>query len=390
MINTSDFRTQTITLERTNPKVENYWPIALDIGYSAVKGMSPNSVYCFPSYAKRVPSESIFVGAPSHNDIQYRDLETNEVWAVGAFAQDMIVSDDTNDSLAGLFGRNRYFSPIFKVISRVGLALGMFSNAFGNPQKDNLVIQTGLPPKYLKSDEDLLKEALAGEHTFEIKVGSRPWVKFDFTLPEENIRVTAQPMGTLLSIATDNEGRLVPEAQDYFSSGVFIFDPGFGTLDIFDIRAKRINSFDTNTELGMKRVLQETANDIFNKYKVEIALPAMQKFLQEGNVTVFNRKERTTKREPFAEILEAASKRVCIEALESISPAYNYFKDHKYFVITGGTSAAWKDTIIDYFKGMETLQVVEGNKNDTLPYIFSNCRGYYMYLYSILRKLVQK
>ncbi len=390
MINTSNFKTKTVSLERKNVMVEDTWGIALDIGYSAVKGISPNSVYSFPSYAKKVVNDSITFGTPAATDIQYKDSVTGEMWAVGGFAQDMIVTDDSNDSIAGLYGRNRYFSPMFKVITRVGLALGMIANDYGNPAGKNLVLQTGLPPAYLKSDTELLKEAISGEHKFEIKVGTRAWKSFDFTLPEENIRVMAQPMGTLLSIATDNAGKLVPDAKKYFSSRMLIFDPGFGTLDVFNISNRLIESYETFDNLGMKRVLQETSEGIFDKYKVEITIPAMQKFLQDGNVTTFNRKERTTKREPFGDILEECSKKVCLEALDQVGTIYNNLIDHQYLVITGGTSAAWKEIISEYYGGMETLTIIEGNQNDNLPYIFSNVRGYYMYQYSKLKKMEAK
>lgn len=382
MINTANFKTKTIFLERKNASVNNIWGIALDIGYSAVKGFSPNSVYCFPSYAKKINSDSIAFGSPSQSDILYRDSVTGEEWAVGAFAQDMIVSDDSNDSIAGLYGRNRYFSPMFKVIARVGLAIGMMTNSFGSPEGKNLVLQTGLPPAYMKSDSPLLKEALSGDHNFEVKVGGRAWKKFSFSLPEDNIRIMPQPMGTLLSISTNNAGQLVPDAKKYFASGMLIFDPGFGTLDVFNIRNRSIISYETFDNLGMKRVLKETADGIFDKYKVEITIPAMQKYLQDGNVTTFNRKERKTKHEPFGDILEEASKKVCMEAIEQVSTIYNNLIDHQYLVITGGTGAAWKNDIKEYFAGMETLEIIDGNQNDNLPFIFSNVRGYYMYQYS--------
>ncbi len=386
MINTSNFKTKTISLERKNVMVDGAWGIALDIGYSAVKGISPNAVYSFPSYARKITNDSIAFGTPAQTDIQYKDSLTGEVWSVGASAQDMIVTDDANDSIAGLYGRNRYFSPMFKVIARVGLALGMMQNDYGNPAGKTLALQTGLPPAYLKSDTELIKEALSGEHNFEVKVGTRAWKQFSFTLPEENIRVMAQPMGTLLSIATDNSGRLVPDAKKYFASGMLIFDPGFGTLDIFNIRNRFIESYETFDNLGMKRVLQETVDGIFDKYKVDITIPAMQKYLQDGNVTTFNRKERKTKHEPFGDILEEASKKVCLEALGQLCTIYNDLIDHQYLVITGGTGAAWKDTIKEYFGEMETLTIIDGNQNDNLPYIFSNVRGYYMYQYSKLKK----
>ena len=85
-------------LERQNASAEQSWGIALDIGYSAVKGFSPNAVYCFPSYARKITSEMLTLGAPSPEEIRYRDNTTGEIWSVGASAQEMIISDDTEPS----------------------------------------------------------------------------------------------------------------------------------------------------------------------------------------------------------------------------------------------------------------------------------------------------
>ena len=45
----------------------------------------------------------------------------------------------------------------------------------------------------------------------------------------------------------------------------------------------------------------------------------------------------------------------------------------------GGTADAWKDMIREELKEMETLEIIDGNCNDNLPYIFANVRGYYLY-----------
>ena len=387
MVKTSNFKTKTLMLERQNAAAEQSWGIALDIGYSAVKGFSPNAVYCFPSYARKITSEMLTLGAPSPEEIRYRDNATGEIWSVGASAQEMIISDESKDSINALYGRNRYFSPMFTVIARVGLALGMRSNDYGSPTGKNLVVQTGLPPAYLKSDTDLLKEALSGEHEFSIKIGGSDWLDFKFILPQENIRVMAQPMGTLLSISTDNTGKFIPEAKKYFSSSMLIFDPGFGTLDIFNIRNRLIESYETFDDLGMKRVIKETSDEIFNKYKTEIPIPAMQKYLGTGEITIKDRKLRKTTKQPFDDILDECNKKVCEEALARTEDIFNCLFDHDYLVVTGGTGAAWNEIIKDHFSEMETLTIIPGNQNDTLPYTFSNVRGYYMYLLSKLRQI---
>lgn len=386
MINTNDFKTKTIFRERENIAVDGVWSVALDIGYSAVKGFSNNSIYCFPSYARKITSAMLGFGSANPNDIQYKDNETGEIWSVGEAAQNMITSDETRDSNESLYGRNRYYSDMFKVIARVGLGVGMLKNNFGSPEGKTLVVQTGLPPAYLKSDTYMLQDVLSGLHDFSIKIGNNPWVSLCFDLPIENVSVMAQPMGTLLSISTDNEGKPIKDAAKYFKSNMLIFDPGFGTLDIFNIKNRLIESTETFDHLGMKRVLTETANTIFKRYHQEIKVPAMQKCLATGTVTCFDRKERRTTLVAFDDILDDCNKKVCYEALTKIDSIYNNLFDYDYLVVTGGTGAAWSDIITDYYKNMSNITIIKGNQNDDLPYIFSNVRGYYMYLISRLKK----
>lgn len=391
MINTADFKTKTIFEERPNGSVEGMWGVALDIGYSSVKGFSPTLSYCFPSYARKINENMLAFGNPDKHEILYKDNDTGELWRVGSSAIDIIASDESRDSVASLYGRNRYFSPMFIVIARTGLGIGMMDNRYGSPNGKNLVVQTGLPPAYMKSDTPLIKEVLSGRHNFSVKIGKRAWQTFEFELPEDNIYVMPQPMGTLLSIATNREGYQVSEANNYFNSNMLILDPGFGTLDVFNIKNRLIDSYETFDDLGMKRVLQETVEEIFEKYHVEISVPAMQKYLGRGTITVTNRKERKTSEVLFGDILERANKKVCLEALQKIENIYNNLFDHKYLVITGGAGAAWDGIIRDQYLNMETLRIISGNQNDnTLPCIFSNVRGYYIYLLGKLTKMAMR
>ena len=298
----------------------------------------------------------------------------------------MIVSGEARDSIMELYGRNRYFSEIFKVITRVGMGIGMLNDEYGYSSRKKIMLQTGLPPAYLRSDTALLKDALSGLHKFSIKFGNQEWVSFNFVLPMENIFVMPQPMGTLLSVSTDNKGKQIQDAVKYFKSSVLIFDPGFGTLDVFNMRNSLIESTETFDNLGMKRVLEETINLILAKYQQEISIPEMQKYLLTGQIKCHNRKNRSTSMVSFADLLSDANKKTCYEALSKIDNIYNGLYDHDYLIITGGTGAAWNEIIRDYYKDMKTLKIVSGNQNDNLPYIFSNVRGYYLYLVNKLKK----
>ena len=104
-----------------NPMV-SHWVIAVDIGFSGVKGMSPNKRFCFPSYVKQIESNLMSV---DEEDIYYRDEEG--LYMIGTKAQDLVRADDTNDT-GSTFDRNRYFTKEFIILARTAVAIGLMSN----------------------------------------------------------------------------------------------------------------------------------------------------------------------------------------------------------------------------------------------------------------------
>ena len=381
MINTNDFKTKTIFQPRQNPSVNGYWGIALDVGFSSVKTFSPNQVACFPSYARKLPRGQKFLGEADNRNILYRD-ENGDVWLVGMYAQNMIHEDDSDSLSEGLFVKNRFSSPMFKVIARVGLALGMLTNQYGGPQGKNLAVQTGLPPKHLEEYAPEIKEVLAGDHEYEIKIGNRNWEKVKYSLPLPNIRVMEQPMGSLIAVSTDKNGNPVPNAKKKNLNGnVMVLDPGFGTTDIFNISERQVTC-DTWDDLSMNAVLQDVCNTLHDDpgYKVKMTVPAIQKCLEKGTVRIIDKKLRKAYDKSFATILAESSQRICDGMLAKLDETYKGMWYHDYLIVTGGLGAAWFDQIKEYYKGIETLKVISGMENDNLDGIFSNVRGYYFNL----------
>lgn len=370
------------------PVPSKYWTIGLDIGYSGVKVFSGNTAVCFPSYAIQNNSETrINLGqAEDERSIRYHDSEGD--WEVGAIAQNMISVTDTSAGSMAIYGRSRYFSPMFKVIARVGIAAGIRQNRFGDPDGKQIKIQTGLPPKYLKSDTADLKAALTGVHEFSVKFGNSKWENYKIEIKPEDIGVIDQPEGTIFSVSTDSSMRLLPDAKSYFSGRTLVADPGFGTLDLFPMIQGSVNrdNCQTFTEFGMKQILKQTADEIFDRYNFEISIPAMQQYLESG--MVIKKDGRKLSKVSFDDILENASKDVCNKAIEKIMEIYNPPLEFDNMIITGGTGAAWSSYIrnSEYFKECDTVKIVSGNQGDqSLPYIFSNARGYYILAFSQYR-----
>lgn len=395
MIHTNNFRTKSVSYDTKNVSVDGCWPIAIDIGYSSVKGFSPNSIYSFPSYAKNMGRNPELYGEMTADEILYRNDETGEVWRVGRSAQMMISDRDTGDAQAELFGRDRYFSDLFEVLINTGLALALIDNDVRRYNGETIYVETGLPPAYLDEDKGYLIDAISGSHKFSIKTAkTKRYINMNFDIQPENVNVMSQPNGTLMSVAMDNDGRTIPEAKKYFQSNIVIFDAGFGTLDFFDIKNRAVGSMEkTFDELGMKEVLLRTGEKIKAKYGMVIRPSAMQKCLEEGVIMIRKRtRDRVSSNTvPFGDLLEEASNEVCTEAIDKMMNIYSGLFDYDYLILTGGTSAAWEEQIKDYYRDMERLIVMSGNINcPDLDLIFTNVRGYYMYLINSLRRAKRK
>ena len=109
-MDTKIFRTKQETLIVENPKAKKF-VIGLDVGYSGTKVYTESKIFCFPSYVKKLGNDMLSVS--SANDILYKDLNSGDMYMVGYAAQDMIASDNTNDTDGEMYSRKRYSNPNF-------------------------------------------------------------------------------------------------------------------------------------------------------------------------------------------------------------------------------------------------------------------------------------
>lgn len=388
MINVKDFRTPSFIMDAENDIngiPEGIWPMAIDYGFSSTDGYVPNSIFCIPTYAKKINSEGLMEEFCSDTDI-YLKNETG-LWAVGKLAQEMSTNSDISETAGILCGRNRYNSPMFKAITLVGLALGLKERGNRTPEGKSIVLQTGLPPLYLKEDAGKIKKVLAGSHEFDLKIGKNPWKHYKFELLAENIYVIPQPLGSLYSAICSKDGSFIPDAEKILSSISLIIDGGFGTLDVAKIKNKTIDFEDmyTDENFGMKVVLQRTIDKIFKKSQTYYQLSAFQKCLEDGYYTSFDEDTMETSIEPFDDMLESSSSEVCEEMLTKLKQMNNGFRDIANIILTGGTCAAWEEYIKKFFEKKEDTNVICSNENEPLPMLLSNVRGYYFYLLAKLR-----
>ena len=360
---------------------KNFWIIAVDIGFSSVKGLAPNKRFCFPSYVKKMNSSLMSI---DEEDIYYRDKDGT--YLIGTKAQDLVRADDTNDTDSS-FDRNRYFTKEFVILARTAVAIGLMNNEErGNQGQLRPFVQTGLPAAYLKADAPKIKAAFSQPGTYEIKIGSGKWLQFENILKSSDINVTSQPAGTLNSILFDDNGEPRKQARQIMEKNIIIADIGFGTFDPYGVVNREKVLEESINNLGMKRVLEVASEYIYKEFNMDIKIPQMRKCMKDGYFKIVDIQQMTSKKIPLDSYIERACKEVATQAATKLYEMAGYFQDYDILVVTGGTGAAWFDYFKEALAGMEDLEIIPGNDGNELPIYYANARGYYMSAYRRLRK----
>ena len=379
-MDTSVFKTQSEIRNYKMPRINgnNQYKartiIALDGGYSAVKGVSPDRVFKFPSYAKKAPDGLEVVGKVRPTDLQFRNDDTGEIWLVGDSAESLMDQSDIESTTDNsLYNRYRYDSEVFRVIMMTGMALGLW----GTPEGNEIFLQTGLPAKYKDSDSKKLINALIGQHNISIKIGTKDWTSFKFNLDESQIDVMEQPQGTLCSTVYKN-GAVSEYGAKILRSNSIVLDIGFGTEDIFSVRNGYKNSHQTYVDTAMKSVFDEVIRIVRENYDTDIKIFELQKYLQTGEIPCFDQETFKTTYAPFGEILEKVNQDLCEKSIRRLMQDYGNLMDYQYLLVTGGTGESRFKQIKERLSGLSRLEVIPGNLNTPdLPFTYSNVVGYY-------------
>lgn len=387
---TSDFKTKNEIIKKEMPRIngnnqfKSKTILAIDGGYSGVKGVSPNKLFAFPSYVKKAPSDFSIVSELKPDDLFFRNNKTGDVWFVGRTAESLINQEDidaTSDS--ALYTRYRYNSETYKTLMACGIALGLYGLSAGT----ELYLQTGLPSEYLESDTPKLKKALVGDYDVSLKLGNKDWVNFKFNLDESHIDVMAQPKGTLNALVYDM-GKPSPKGASLLKKNVFILDIGFGTEDWFGFQSGVLVSCDTKRDTAMRSVFEIVA-DKLKKKDIDVKIFEFQKYLEDGLVPYFDEELYEMNYEPFEDILNSANKELSNKSIERLMRENNNLKDYHCLVVTGGTGESRINYIREKLQGLKKLEILMGNEHTPdISCIYSNVIGYYMFRYaSIMRDL---
>lgn len=398
MVDTNKYKTRTVFKNRKNPSLSTIWPIAIDIGYSSVKTFSPNAYTCFPSMVYKIQRGSTMISLPDNEYIEYEERTENgaDRWFVGEYSLREVDDKDTSGQELGMVNFDRMNTKEYQIITRVGLALGLMKNQYGDPTGKMITVQTGLPPKHKADYTDILVDVIAGTHEFRIRTAAtmradtmtsdlneKGWKYFKFTINKDNIDVMDQPMGALIGSITGADGKSTPDAMKIFTSNVLVADPGYGTVDTFSLKNHHVTNNYTWKDYGMSQIFEETCEDFSEQYGAHMPVSTLHKRLKDGTFKLRKKNSPQSKLVDFSNILAHRTSTVCNRFLDKLDSSYDYLAEYDYLIVSGGLGAAWYNDIQTHYGGNEALNVISATRNDdSVESIFSNVRGYYMYRYS--------
>jgi plasmid segregation protein ParM len=211
----------------------------------------------------------------------------------------------------------------------------------------NLIVVSGLPVKFFKTDKSKLVN-LIKRMTGELAIYAK-------------VRVIPQPLGTLFNLLFDDSG-MVQDGR-LTTSRVGVIDIGFHTTDIITIdNLELVEKQTASFENGVAGTLEALANQIEKDYDFRPDLHKVEEAIRTGCIRAFGQEQiisdiAKSKLVELATDIEARAKTVWKSA-----------GDLDFVVITGGGAALLRDYLHLYAHAV----IMEGAQ-------FANAIGYYKF-----------
>ena len=166
----------------------------------------------------------------------------NEIYLWG---KDIALASNTVSTYTG---QDRYIQKFYKILNEIILA-------DYSEDTEPILVVTGVPSRQKgTTNEEAIKKAFEGSHV--VKKNGK-----DVIARVEEVRVLAQPLGTVMDMYLDLEGNIVdPDISDEYLG---IIDAGGGTLDLEGIKRLDVMPEDRETiNKGIYSVYQKIADHI--------------------------------------------------------------------------------------------------------------------------------
>jgi plasmid segregation protein ParM len=306
--------------------------VGIDIGYGYTKVVAGNNASIFPS-----------VVGNFEEGIQAEGLQSQKLETIKIDNVQLLIGE------SALKHSDRFFSIRDKnwITSLAFRALLNYSFKLANLNGSSLVLVSGLPVSYYRTDKEVMERELKEVANTNSMANT--------------IRVIPQPLGSFYDIVLDDNGRI--KNDKYTTSKVGVLDIGFYTTDLLtidnlELLKKQVTSF----ENGISSAYEKISKDIIDKYELNLSIHETEKSVRNGYIKVFG------ERKDISEIADKRLKELAIEIEAKVKTVWKNAADIDTIILSGGGASALKG-----FLNLYKHSVLINNSQ------FANARGYYKY-----------
>lgn len=363
-----------------------FYPIAVDVGYSSVKVISPNGRFVFPALVTELsPKDIKGVGLQvfSEGDLRYQDpAKSEQVFYMGNKVRQYIEDYNSTFNEIKFYQRERIFSEEYLILFRTAIFLGLLTADGSLVQDKPIKLVTGLPEEYLLKDSKKLKELLEKRHIYRVAVGNSQFKDIDITLSD--VEVISQPVGTYFAIVANFNAQI--RKSIFTDNNVLIVDGGFHSIDTFFVRENNTAGVSkTWNHFAMYDIYKSTIQKIYEKTGELITVNRLGMLINHHKHPCVLRRETDRQEYNFTQDLIDSIRENAEELIEELKVTYNNFIDIDTVLLTGGTGKVY----YPIFK--EKMPVpIELAETDGFDITFTNVLGYYKYLIGVIKSAQQQ
>ncbi len=375
-------------IPQSNSDLPRHWPIGIDLGTSGIKAFAPNKIFCFQNYAKKLTENEMI--ELSDKDILLCDgLDT---WLIGYQGLDFFNTLDAKLSDNRVYWKEAFPYQNFRVVVKAALGICLLSNDFREYKGEQIIIHAGIPPAYLRMGPaytDRIMQVMAGDHDFELKIGTGSFDHLKFHVDERNIAFVIQPYGALLSALIPNDCTAIPDDLPIIDTVTLVLDSGFSSVDTLYFTNTGMKA-DEYRLRGLIDKFHKVARTVTKRNNICKDLLDMKKELMGVHLwEVDHHKYRKSNRE-FDSLPGMNTEDVFKSVVDHLMRLTNFMEDYKFLIISGGTGDALLSSIRNRFEIPPGLTVLSANRHDTsISNVYSNVRGIYLSMVSHLIRELQ-
>lgn len=333
--------------------------VAIDPGYDGCKIVINKQTYHMPSSVEDISKVSSVVRV--NYDEEFITYESDGAsFLVGKYARKSLLETDHSEKaradLDTSYTLGKFGTDVFRVGVRASLGYALIQySEFTKSQKEvpvfeladmpnwDVHVAVALPHEHMESLwKQHVKPFITGKHEFSLNIGLSRKEDFSFKFKEENCGYNSQTICALLSVITDDDGKMIQGKTlvDYLPA--IILDGGYKTFGIFKLaRDGRIDNPESNLDFAMHNVNEIVAAKIRSTYNCNVHSYMIEEYANGTEELWYVDDKDISQKIDVKAIRDNEIEEMAKKLIKHLLEKHNNLKDARTILDAGGTGEAY-------------------------------------------------